>query len=194
MKKNGFTLIELLVTVAVLAVLMSMVVSILSNVNKANVKSAAEARLDSSVSRTLEIIKRSVRASTVNIVPTSLEPTVNTSGDALTVNMYDPDVNGEVQVNFVYNAANGTIYVNDPSNTIGENIVACEFVVGDARRYETTTPTTAQGVWVTNGAVWYMGGNTLVRVTLTARINVPGEGAINRVVSDTVITRVGVSQ
>lgn len=192
MKKNGFTLIELMVTVAVLGIVMSMVVNILSNINKVGVKTSAESKLDNSVTRTLEIIKRTVREARIEFEPANLKPVV--SGNSLTVEVFDdPPYNAT----FVYvppsSTRSGFIYVNNPGDIIGENITACQFQVGDARRYTTNAAVDNPGVPVSGGLLYY-GGNTLVKITLTASVNIPGQGTISRTVSDTVITRIGVGQ
>lgn len=197
MRRNGFTLVELMVTVAIVAILMSIATGILVNANKINLKAQAEARLDSSLNRTLEIIKRTVRQAVVDIDPNVMQPSTNPTETSLTVTLVDNNGN-PFNITFGYSSANGTIFVDDPSNIIGQNITNARFEVADARRYSDIpigdnlgVPT---GIPEGSDLALYMGGNTLVKITLNAEVRSPGQGTITRTVSDTIITKVGLGQ
>ena len=155
MKNKGTTLIELMVALVILGIIAGVVARIINNSSKVQLKKASYENIDRSAGRTIELIKRAVRASIetgtlgldsrssfmVYTDTTSTGVSTATSnvagvdyeeGTAVTVNTSNM---GNISlVTFYYDAANSQILVKDGGVTSGsasqmlsENVTSCQF-------------------------------------------------------------------
>lgn len=89
-KEKGVTLIELLVAMAILVILVGMIVPLFNSIGRVNIKQKELNRIDTSIGKSIDIIKREVRAAR-SVVVTASAVTATTSIESSKVIITKPD-------------------------------------------------------------------------------------------------------
>ncbi|BDU49578.1 PilW family protein [Haliovirga abyssi] len=159
-KSNGVTLIELLVAMAILVILVGMITPLFRSIGRVNTKQKELNRIDTSIGKSIDIIKREIRGAK-NIV-------VNTSGTAVTITKADNTI-----VNFKLedysparsekNRSGGTslvkwLQVNNDDAHLADNISNLNFQFTD-------------NIFTLYMKIVYRGNEKEIRDAVTSRIN-----------------------
>lgn len=134
-KEYGFTLVELMVSIAILAIIISMVGPMLSNLNTVNERERVVNKLDSNLGKSIELIKRTARTAKRS---GSTPAIAVTTGGAIRMNVPvdEVDASGNLLQSLVVFRVNGTNLEIGSSNDgtdpvtydkIAENITAYDF-------------------------------------------------------------------
>lgn len=143
-KKDGFTLLEIMVAMAILVIMVSMVVPLMSSISESNKRIQELNQLDINVGRTIDVFKRAVRSSK------PIEGTWSVTGSAIYLANKD---GGKVST-----TSSVAIVVNVPrEQTVNSGIYVDEKVIFyyDATAEKlmlnsTTTNTTSGFIGITN--------------------------------------------
>lgn len=138
-RKNGFSLVELMMAVAILGIILSVGAPFMNNVTRVKEKQMLYVRMDNSMGKCMEIIKRSFR-NAKTIVITSTDEVDLTSSNSISDNkiaLKKPYTvtngafnikNDTENITFGYDQTNKTIYVgSDPTDIIADNITKVEY-------------------------------------------------------------------
>lgn len=98
--KKGFTLIEVMIAVAILAIIGAMVAPMLQTLNRAHNQEMAVNRIDNSLRKTVDIIKRTARSAKANGVTPAI--VVNNNGRQVVMNVPIEEGNAIVNTTVVF--------------------------------------------------------------------------------------------
>lgn len=97
--KKGFTLIEVMIAVAILAIIGAMIAPMLQTLNRAHNQEMAVNRIDNSLRKTVDIIKRTARSAKKNGTPAIV---VNNDGRQVVMNVPIEEGNAIVNTTVVF--------------------------------------------------------------------------------------------
>ena len=111
-RESGFTLIEILVAIAIMSIMLVMIGGILQSTTRSNEKERIINEIDASLSKSVELIKRTARsAKTVG----TTNAIVVTGGTVVTMNVPTEESDGTIvntAVTFEYNSTDRAIRPN----------------------------------------------------------------------------------
>jgi len=200
MKNKGFTMIELMVAIAILIILVGMIAQIAQTTSKAHQKEVIISRMDRTLGKTVDLLKRSVRRATTHPGEYSVDanPTNNTSA-AIYIE------GGENNY-----ATKSAIIINYSEKDPGDNTgtlfrnrqILYEYDAGN-NRIQIATKDSGTATWGTRETIaenisdaWFMYDENVLRFQFTIDLNVGSEDQHwkRKVLTDAAVLRSGLNR